>query len=165
MDAARVVAGPRALRGVGRVVLLTLVVAFGLHLGPAPVAAAGGWQAHPDVWLPPAEDPCTGEVTATLLHEVQMLVNGREGHEGFKFRGRFTSDNGTSGTFRDLDQFNETAASRGIVFTRVASFNGTTLDGRRVLFTAVFHVVDRDGEVLAFTDRADGRCVGGPARG
>lgn len=111
------------------------------------------------------ENPCTGQETTLELHDVKMLVNGHGiDHEGIKFRGRFTTGDGFTGTFHDQDQWNAVPGPSDGVFTRVVLFRGADDAKQRVTFTTVFHIVVRDDAPVMQFLLGSGRCVGRPQR-
>ena len=140
-----------------RAVVLAVCLVGTLGLGPA---AASAWVSVPDVQTV-GVNPCTGVAGALLLHDVQLLISGNGGdQEGFKFKGRFTTGDGVSGIFHDQDQWNAVPRGGDEVFTRVVLFRGVDEAKQRVVFTAVFHIVVRDGSTVQEVLIEDARCVG-----
>ena len=144
-------------RDLVQVVVVAVCVVGTLGLGPA---AASAWISVPDVQSV-GINPCTGVESALLLHDVKLLISGNGGdHEGFKFKGRFTTGDGVTGIFHDQDQWNAVPRGGDEVFTRVVLFRGVDEAKQRVVFTAVFHIVVRDGSTVQEVLIEDARCVG-----
>jgi hypothetical protein len=130
-------------------------------LGALP-AYASRWVAVPGIETV-TENPCTGQETTLELHDVRMLISGHSNdHEGIKFRGRFTTGDGFTGMFHDLDQWNAVPSREDGVFTRVVLFRGADDAKQRVSFTSIFHLVVRDAEPVIEFLLGGARCVGRP---
>lgn len=146
-----------------------------LHLGGVVAAAtalvmwaspssAGGWIPIPDPEPSTTFNACTQEETSLQLSDVSLLIVGEDGHEGLKFRGRFTTGDGFAGTVRDQDQANEVpdGTAGDNVFSQQIRYIGSNDAGRRVLFVSVITVVLRDGEPVLLHPFQQLRCVGVP---
>jgi len=144
---------------VGLVALLTASLVGCLSALPAD---ASGWVAV-DGDETVTNNPCTGQATALAFHDVTMLISGHgNDHEGIKFKGRFTTGDGFTGRFHDLDQWNAAPGPDDAVFTRVVLFRGVNETKQRVTFTSAFHIVIRDDTPVLQFHLGGGSCVGRP---
>jgi hypothetical protein len=144
---------------VGLVALLTASLIGCLSALPAD---ASGWvEVDGDTTV--TDNPCTGQETTLVLHDVTMLISGHSNdHEGIKFRGHFTTGDGFTGTFHDLDQWNASPGPDDGAFTRVVLFRGANEAKQRLTFTSVFHILIRDDTPAVQFHLGGGRCVGRP---
>jgi hypothetical protein len=140
-----------------------LAAATALVMGASPANAAG-WVPIPDPEPSTTFNPCTQEETSLELSDVSLLIVGDDGHEGLKFRGRFTTGDGFVGTVRDQDQANEVpdGTAGDNVFSQQIRYIGSDDAGRRVLYVSIVTVVLRDGEPVLLHPFQQLRCVGVP---
>jgi hypothetical protein len=140
------------------------VVAVSASVLVAAPSSAAAWTPVPDPEPATTLNPCTGQETTLVISDVSLLLVGGDGHEGLKFRGRFTTGDGFSGTVRDQDQVNEVPDGEAgdNVFSQQIRYLGADDAGRRVLYVSVVTVVLRDGEPVLLHPFDQLRCVGVP---
>ncbi len=138
--------------------------AMALVVWAAPSTAAG-WVPIPEPGPSTTFNPCTQQETSLKLSDVSLLVVGENGHEGLKFRGRFTTGDGFTGIVRDQDQANEVpdGTAGDNVFSQQIRYIGSDGAGRRVLFVSILTVVLRDGEPVVLHPFQQLRCAGVPS--
>jgi hypothetical protein len=119
-------------------------------LGAAPPASAA-WDDLVVMEEVTAVNPCTGlETTIHLTTDGLHLTGGASGNEGYHWRGTYLADDGSSGTFRDTDQYDEVSGGDGFVVGQRVTYSGT-YEGRRQRSTFVAHAtVTNDVERVFF---------------
>jgi hypothetical protein len=130
-------------------------------LGAAPVPATAAWDDVVVVEDVTAVNPCTGlETTIHLTADGLHLTGGASGNEGYHWRGTYLADDGSFGTFRDTDQYDEVSGGDGFVVGQRVVYSGT-YEGRHQRSTFVAHATVTNGVERVFFVQVSASCSPG----